>query len=56
MTLQAMLLSTFAASGGLLYYSRYHPERTLRLLPKCVVAVLCLASIVGLVVVRKMGM
>lgn len=56
MTLQATLLSTFATSGGLLYYSRYHPDRTLRLSLKFVVGVLCLASVAGLVVARKMGM
>ena len=56
MILQATLLSIFATSGGLLYYSRYHPERTLRLRVKFVLSVMCLASVAGLAVARKMGM
>ena len=55
MALQGALLCVFAMSGGLLYYSRYHPFRQLRTPLKLGLALLGFAAIGGLIVVRKVG-
>jgi hypothetical protein len=55
MTLQTILLSIFVMCGGVLGYSRYHPERRLRLQLKRIVSMIGLASLVAMIVLRKLG-